>query len=150
MVGFLASIPSPSSGALTIGPLSIHAYGLMITIGVIAAVWLLAAAWRSAAGQREDGSCGGLGGHRRCHRARRYHVARIGSVQNDSPNPPIWKVSRIPGGSFRGAASHVGFQETRISPAVGLSARPRPWPSPGHRSLGNCGKGLSQRLTSVG
>ena len=35
----LASIPSPSSGALTIGPLSIHAYGLMIALGVIAAVW---------------------------------------------------------------------------------------------------------------
>lgn len=36
----LSSIPSPSDGTLSIGPLSIHAYGLMIALGVIAAVWL--------------------------------------------------------------------------------------------------------------
>ena len=41
MSALVASIPSPSSGVLTIGPLSIHAYGLMIALGVIAAVWLL-------------------------------------------------------------------------------------------------------------
>ena len=37
----VASIPSPSKGTLDIGPLSIHAYGLMIALGVVAAVWLL-------------------------------------------------------------------------------------------------------------
>ena len=36
----LASIPSPSTGVIDIGPLSIHAYGLMIALGVVAAVWL--------------------------------------------------------------------------------------------------------------
>ena len=36
----LGSIPSPSSGVFHIGPLAIHAYGLMIALGVIAAVWL--------------------------------------------------------------------------------------------------------------
>jgi prolipoprotein diacylglyceryl transferase len=36
----LAGIPSPSSGVFHIGPLAIHAYGLMIALGVIAAVWL--------------------------------------------------------------------------------------------------------------
>lgn len=36
----LASIPSPSSGRLEIGPLSLNAYGLMIALGVVAAVWL--------------------------------------------------------------------------------------------------------------
>lgn len=36
----LASIPSPSNGVFHIGPLAIHAYGLMIALGVIAAVWL--------------------------------------------------------------------------------------------------------------
>lgn len=35
-----ASIPSPSSGTLSIGPLDLRAYGLMIALGVIAAVWL--------------------------------------------------------------------------------------------------------------
>lgn len=34
----LASIPSPSSGTLNIGPLRLNAYGLMIAIGVIVAV----------------------------------------------------------------------------------------------------------------
>ncbi|MFM7687592.1 MAG: prolipoprotein diacylglyceryl transferase [Actinomycetota bacterium] len=36
----LAAIPSPSNGVFHIGPLAIHAYGLMIALGVIAAVWL--------------------------------------------------------------------------------------------------------------
>ena len=36
----LAGIPSPSNGVFHIGPLAIHAYGLMIALGVIAAVWL--------------------------------------------------------------------------------------------------------------
>ena len=34
----LSSIPSPSSGSLSIGPLRLNAYGLMIAIGVIGAV----------------------------------------------------------------------------------------------------------------
>ena len=36
----IASIPSPGSNALHIGPLSLNAYGLMIALGVLAAVWL--------------------------------------------------------------------------------------------------------------
>ena len=34
----LAAIPSPSSGDISLGPLSLHAYGLMIALGVVAAV----------------------------------------------------------------------------------------------------------------
>ncbi len=37
----LASIPSPDSGAIHLGPLQLRAYGLMIALGVIAAVWLM-------------------------------------------------------------------------------------------------------------
>lgn len=36
-----ASIPSPSTGTLNLGPLSMNAYGLMIALGVVVAVWLL-------------------------------------------------------------------------------------------------------------
>ncbi|HRE02576.1 MAG TPA: prolipoprotein diacylglyceryl transferase, partial [Ilumatobacteraceae bacterium] len=36
----VASIPSPSSGSIGIGPLDIHAYGLMIALGVVAAVMI--------------------------------------------------------------------------------------------------------------
>ena len=50
-----ASIPSPSSGSITIGPISIHAYGLMIALGVLAAVWLAGRRLeKSGAGTRED------------------------------------------------------------------------------------------------
>jgi len=34
----LSSIPSPSSGSLDLGPLTLNAYGAMIAIGVIVAV----------------------------------------------------------------------------------------------------------------
>jgi prolipoprotein diacylglyceryl transferase len=36
----VASIPSPSSGQIHLGPLAIHAYGFCIAGGVLAAVWL--------------------------------------------------------------------------------------------------------------
>ena len=36
----IASIPSPSSNAIHLGPVQLRAYGLMIALGVIAAVWL--------------------------------------------------------------------------------------------------------------
>ncbi len=40
MPAVVASIPSPSSGTLELGPISLNAYGLMIALGVVAAVWL--------------------------------------------------------------------------------------------------------------
>ncbi len=42
----LASIPSPSNGTIDIGPLSLHAYGLMLAIGVLAAVKVAEVRWR--------------------------------------------------------------------------------------------------------
>ena len=51
----LSSIPSPSDGALNIGPLAIHAYGLMIALGVVAAVWLAGRRMEKAGvGTRDD------------------------------------------------------------------------------------------------
>ena len=40
VLAVLASIPSPSSNAIHIGGLQLRAYGLMIALGVVAAVWL--------------------------------------------------------------------------------------------------------------
>jgi prolipoprotein diacylglyceryl transferase/aspartyl/glutamyl-tRNA(Asn/Gln) amidotransferase C subunit len=40
LIALLASIPSPSEGAIHIGPIQLRAYGLMIALGVLAAVWL--------------------------------------------------------------------------------------------------------------
>jgi prolipoprotein diacylglyceryl transferase len=124
----IASIPSPSSGALTIGPLSIHAYGLMIALGVIAAVWLLGKRLEmSGAGTREDASsiavwaviAGVIG-------ARLYHVVTDwDSFKNDLGRiPQIWRGGLgIPGGILFGALVAVwAFKRRGVSPAVGLSA----------------------------
>jgi prolipoprotein diacylglyceryl transferase len=128
MVGLLASIPSPSSGALTIGPLSIHAYGLMIALGVIAGVWLLGRRLeKSGEGTREDASsmavwavtAGVIG-------SRLYHVATDWEAfKNDLERiPRIWEGGLgIPGGILFGAlAATWAFKRRGIAPAVGLSA----------------------------
>jgi prolipoprotein diacylglyceryl transferase len=72
----LASIPSPSSGAIHLGPLQIRAYGLMIAIGVVAAVKFASWRWEQRGGKPEDLTAmatwavpAGLVG------ARLYHVA---------------------------------------------------------------------------
>ena len=50
----VASIPSPSQSYLEIGPLSLRAYGLMIALGVIAAIWLSQVRWEARGGNRDD------------------------------------------------------------------------------------------------
>jgi prolipoprotein diacylglyceryl transferase len=72
----LAYIPSPSSGALHLGPLQLRAYGLMIALGVVAAVKVASDRWVAKGGRAEDmtavatwGVPAGLVG------ARLYHVA---------------------------------------------------------------------------
>ena len=50
-----ASIPSPSSGTLDLLGLSIHAYGVMIALGVVAGVWLAGRRLEAAGvGTRDD------------------------------------------------------------------------------------------------
>ena len=128
IAAFFASIPSPSSGALTIGPLSIHAYGLMIALGVIAAVWLLGRRLESKGqGTREDASsiavwsviAGVIG-------SRLYHVATDwDNFKHDLGRiPQLWRGGLgIPGGILFGALVAVwAFKRRGISPAVGLSA----------------------------
>jgi phosphatidylglycerol---prolipoprotein diacylglyceryl transferase len=128
MVALLGSIPSPSSGALTIGPLSIHAYGLMIALGVITAVWLLGRRLESRGeGTREDASsiavwaviAGVIG-------SRLYHVATDwDNFKHDLGRiPQLWRGGLgIPGGILFGALAAVwAFRRRGIPPAVGLSA----------------------------
>ena len=124
----IASIPSPSSGALTIGPLSIHAYGLMIALGVVAAVWLTGRRLEaSGTGTREDASsmavwaviAGVIG-------SRLYHVATDWSLfKNDLGRiPQIWRGGLgIPGGVLFGTiAAMWAFKRRGISPAAGVTA----------------------------
>jgi prolipoprotein diacylglyceryl transferase len=42
---FLASIPSPGSGVVELGPLQIHAYGIMLLLAIAACVWLTGVRW---------------------------------------------------------------------------------------------------------
>lgn len=53
-MSLLASIPSPSSGALHLGPLQIRAYGLMIALGVIASVRFASRRWAERGGNPDD------------------------------------------------------------------------------------------------
>ncbi len=75
MTSLLASIPSPGAGSFDLGPLTIRGYGLMILLGIIAAVWLSGRRWVARGGEFELvvrvalwGVGGGIVG------ARIYHV----------------------------------------------------------------------------
>jgi prolipoprotein diacylglyceryl transferase len=43
--GLLASIPSPDSGVIDLGPIPLHAYGLLLAIGVLVAAWIAERRW---------------------------------------------------------------------------------------------------------
>ena len=50
----IASIPSPSVSSISLGPLQLRAYGLMIALGVIAAVQLANRRWTARGGEPEQ------------------------------------------------------------------------------------------------
>jgi prolipoprotein diacylglyceryl transferase len=95
----LASIPSPSSGEIEIGSVALHAYGVMLLLGIIAATWLTgrrwAGRWRFWRDPRGDlvlrvamwGVLGGVIG------ARLYHVITSWNTVNDEWWEPfaIWE-----------------------------------------------------------
>ena len=102
----LAALPSPGDNSLDIGPLSLNAYGLMIALGILAAVWLFGRriearglASRDVAGQ--VGLWAALAG---VIGARLYHVItdwhRFDGNLGDIPK--IWEGGLgIPGGLHR-------------------------------------------------
>jgi phosphatidylglycerol---prolipoprotein diacylglyceryl transferase len=53
-IGFLASLPSPPSNAIHIGPLQVRAYGLSIALGVLAAIWIAQRRWSDRGGDPSD------------------------------------------------------------------------------------------------
>ena len=72
----LGSIPSPSSGSLEVGPLTLHAYGFMLLLAILAATWLAGVRWTRRGGDWDLvfrvamwGVVGGIVG------ARLYHLA---------------------------------------------------------------------------
>jgi prolipoprotein diacylglyceryl transferase len=90
----LASIPSPSSGDIEVGPLELHAYGLMLLLGILAAVWLTGIRWTRRGGDWDLvlrvamwGVAGGIVG------ARAYHVVTSWSEVPDEWWGPfaVWR-----------------------------------------------------------
>jgi prolipoprotein diacylglyceryl transferase len=91
----IGSLPSPSSGTLTIGPLTLNAYGALIALGVIVAVWVTGRRFEQRGiGTRDDASAlallavpaGVIG-------ARLYHVITDWDRFADDPSKiiEIWK-----------------------------------------------------------
>jgi len=56
-----AAIPSPSSDGFPIGPLFVHAYGLMYVLAIAAAVWLTRRLWQGRGGDPRSTSLPGHG-----------------------------------------------------------------------------------------
>jgi prolipoprotein diacylglyceryl transferase len=90
----LASIPSPSSGGIEIGPLTLHAYGVMLLLGILAAIWLTGRRWTAQGGDWDLvvrvgmwGVVGGIVG------ARLYHLATSWNEVPDQWWGPfaVWK-----------------------------------------------------------
>ena len=84
-MGPLASIPSPSTGEFSLGPISIHLYGLTLLVAIAACVALTIVRWRRAGGDADLvlrvavwGVAAGIVG------ARAYHVITSWS---DVPEP---------------------------------------------------------------
>jgi prolipoprotein diacylglyceryl transferase len=127
LVALVASIPSPSSNSLSIGPLDLRYYGLMIALGVIAAVWLLGRQLEeSGLGTSDDASSIGIWGVvAGIIGARLYHVITDWSRFSDDLGsiPKIWEGGLgIPGGLLAGVAAGAWQAKRRgIRPAVGLT-----------------------------
>ncbi|HEV2590878.1 MAG TPA: prolipoprotein diacylglyceryl transferase [Gaiellaceae bacterium] len=46
----IAYIPSPHSGSVSLGPLTIHMYGLTLLVAILACIWLTGRRWRAQGG----------------------------------------------------------------------------------------------------
>lgn len=111
MSSFLASIPAPPGNSFSIGPLRFNYYGLMIALGVLAAVEIARRRWEARGGAPDDitsiatvGVPAGLLG------ARLYHVITDWKMYTDAPLDifKIWNGGLgIPGGLLLGVAAGV-------------------------------------------
>jgi prolipoprotein diacylglyceryl transferase len=114
----VASIPSPSSGAVEVGPLTLHAYGFMLLLGILGATALAGILWsrRPREERRGDesasdwdlvlrtamwGVAGGIVG------ARLYHVATSWSEVPDPKWQGVFEIWRGGLGVWGGIAGGV-------------------------------------------
>ncbi len=118
-VTFLASIPSPSSGTLEIGPLTIHMYGLMLLAGIAACV--LITGLPVGRPRRRLGS----------HLPRRG-LGRRGRHRRSAALPPRYELERGPG-RVVGAVRRLGGRPRHL----GRDCRRRPRRRPGRAPVGS-------------
>ncbi|HWL43792.1 MAG TPA: prolipoprotein diacylglyceryl transferase [Ilumatobacter sp.] len=146
----LASIPSPSFDRISIGPLNLRLYGLMIALGVIAAVWLFGKRLEERGyGTRDDASAigmwgvaGGVVG------ARLYHVVTDWHRFKDNLGdiPKIWEGGLgVPGGIALGVVVGVYAGRQRgIPPLVVMSLAAPSLPLA--QAIGRWGNWFNQEL----
>lgn len=123
----VAAIPAPPGNGISIGGLNLRLYGLMIALGVIAAVWLFGKMLeRRGVGDADDASAiamwgvgAGIVGSRLYHVVTDWHRFR----DNLGDIPKIWEGGLgIPGGLLFGVAAGLWQARKRGIPAlVGLT-----------------------------
>ena len=145
----LASIPSPSSNEIVVGPLHLRAYGLMIALGVIAAVEMGRRRWRARGHDPDDISSmalwavpAGLIG------ARLYHVItdwrRFEGQWLDAVK--VWEGGLgIPGGIALGALAGVLYARHKKLPLGDLADAIAP-ALPLAQAIGRLGNWFNQEL----
>jgi len=145
----LGSIPSPSANAISLGPLQLRAYGLVIAVGAIVAVVVAQRRWAARGGDPADVSglatwaiMAGLIG------ARAYHV--ITDHQRFAGRWPhalaIWEGGLgIPGGLLAGVLTGVVLARRRGLPAAQLLDVVAP-AIPIAQAIGRLGNWFNQEL----
>jgi prolipoprotein diacylglyceryl transferase len=146
----LGSIPSPSFNSIEIGPFSLNMYGLMIALGVVAAVWLFGRRLEErGVGTRDDASAiaiwavlaGVIG-------ARLYHVATDWDLFADDIGriPQIWKGGLgIPGGLLLGVPVGLYMAKRRGIPLAVAATCAAP-AIPLAQAIGRWGNYFNQEL----
>ncbi len=149
MNALLASIPSPGSKQLELGPINLRYYGLMIALGVLAAVWLAQKRWNERGGGPDDMSAvafvgvpAGLIG------ARLYHVITDWGRFEDRPGDivKIWEGGLgIPGGMLAGLLVGVWAAKRRGMSGAGTLDAVAP-ALPLAQAIGRWGNWFNQEL----
>ena len=149
LVALVASIPSPPSGGLGIGPLRLNAYGLAIAVGALLAVELVRRRWVATGGSPNDVQAiawwaipAGLLG------ARAYHVVTDWHRFDDAPLDvvKIWEGGLgIPGGILAGVVAGVVVARRRGLDVAALLDAAAPG-LPLAQAVGRLGNWFNQEL----
>jgi phosphatidylglycerol---prolipoprotein diacylglyceryl transferase len=148
-VNFLAVIPSPSGKAIEIGPLDLRAYGIVIGLGAVVAVWIAQRRWSARGGDPDDISSiavwaipAGLVGARLYHVATDYQRFQGRWLEAFA----VWEGGLgIPGGIVAGVLVGVVVARRRQLPAAALLDVVAP-ALPVAQAIGRLGNWFNQEL----